>query len=132
MFGGDSSEIYTGTRTADPPIAIPVMNRKTRKNLKLLITPVAMAENRKSRAITIIIRLRPKKSLGRPIMRTPKADPINVKFRVNPCIPELNWNSVARKGMAPVTTAMSKPNNKPPRLAINVAINKALLIIDGS
>ena len=90
-----------------------------------------MTENRKRKAIIISIGLRPMKSLGLPRKSAPKTDPINIIITAHPCIAAFNWNSIVRKGIAPLITAKLYPTNNPPRLAINIATNKALFIVTG-
>ena len=95
------------------PMAMPPANRAAMNSASTRGSAAPMAEAANSSAETMRIRRRPKRSLSHPAILAPNTQPIKRLLAATSVWTSVRWNWSRRKIMAPLITAMSKPNNSP-------------------
>ncbi len=117
---GEISAMYSGETTEAPPIPRPPRKRKKQKQYQLQGIAQPMAEMKYSTATTISAGRRPKRSAGRPAATDPTMVPIRAAATVKPSQNSSSANTCFRASVVPEMTAVSKPNNRPPKAATSV------------
>ncbi len=117
--------MYIGETTEAPPMASPPKKRKKRNEPQFQGNALPKEETTYSTAIAISTLRRPQVSAGRPTTIEPMIVPMSAEATVNPTQnpPERpsqalsRWKTTFRASVVPEITAVSKPNNSPPRAA---------------
>ena len=117
ILAGLISAIYIGevidaAPTPTPPIILKIIN-----SVRVLGKAVPKAEIRKKKAEMISVFFLPSLSLNMPAIETPIMQPIRAQLAAQPLAAADKSNLLLRNPIAPDITAVSYPNNSPPRAA---------------
>src|SRR6185437_16169735 len=99
------------------PTPMPAITRQAISHATEPAKPAPTAPAASNIAAICIVRTRPKRSARRPAYQAPSADPSNAMETANPVSAALSPKAVRRESTAPLMTAVSNPNRKPPSAA---------------
>ena len=103
----------SGASTEATPMAMPPMKRATVNSARFARQRRAQGRDAKSSGGRIRMRRRPKRSLSVPATLAPATQPTSRRWRPHSVCTSESANCCRRKMMAPLMTAMSKPNSSP-------------------
>src|SRR5579884_2337353 len=130
-FAGEISAMYIGPSTDEPPIPRPPMNRKSTSADQPQAKAQPKAEIKYNTAITRRLSRRPYRSPGIPASIAPKTVPQSALATVIPKEAGERRYVRVRACVVPAITAVSNPNNKPPKAATTVLLIKYVLSFIG-
>jgi len=110
--------MYIGATTLATPMPAPPTSRQSMSHSTDGGKAVPTADTAKSTAAMTMTRRRPKASASWPANQAPTADPMRAIETTKAMTPELRSKVWAMAVLAPLMTAESKPNRKPPRAAV--------------
>src|SRR5690348_838429 len=96
---------------------MPAMTRQAISHATEPASPAPIAPIASDNAATCMVRTRPKRSASRPAYHAPSAEPSRAMDTANPVSAALSPKAWRRESTAPLITAVSNPNRKPPRAA---------------
>src|ERR1700691_5048318 len=107
--------MYIGTSTKDPPLPTPPINRKKSSDQRFHAKAHPTAEITYNNAITRKLSRLPYFCPGRPDVVAPSTVPISAIVTVKPSSHGVRRYVRVRASVVPEITAVSNPNNNPPR-----------------